>query len=137
MQICQGGKISKDMYINTDKVNEDFTTAVVRKGGKLEFDIITPEVGSILRYTYFRNNGTFSILLLISKFTILISIFLLAFTLLYFTIYYIQFGYSQFSLSPYNKFLVQSAYLSSSRKMRTQIIIYTFILDIYTYTFHK
>lgn len=55
-KICQGGKISKDMYINTDKVNEDFTTAVVRKGGKLEFDIITPEVGSILSWE-FRSEG--------------------------------------------------------------------------------
>jgi hypothetical protein len=37
------------MYNNTDKPNEDYTTIVIRKGGKLEFDIDTPEAGSILR----------------------------------------------------------------------------------------
>lgn len=33
-----------------DKPNEDYTTVVVRKGGKLEFDISAPEEGSILRW---------------------------------------------------------------------------------------
>lgn len=32
-----------------DKSNEDYTTVVVQKGGKLEFDISAPEEGSILR----------------------------------------------------------------------------------------
>jgi len=49
-QICQGGKIPKELYTkNMDKSNENYTTVVVRKGGKLEFDISAPEVGSILR----------------------------------------------------------------------------------------
>lgn len=33
-----------------EKLNEDYTTVVVQKGGKLEFDISAPEVGSILRW---------------------------------------------------------------------------------------
>lgn len=50
-QICQGGKIPKELYTeNIDKPKEDYTTVIVRKGGKLEFDISAPEVGSILRY---------------------------------------------------------------------------------------
>ncbi|XP_025073795.1 SEC14-like protein 4 [Pogonomyrmex barbatus] len=49
-KICQGGKIPKELYANNmDKPNEDYTTVIVRKGGKLEFDISAPEVGSILR----------------------------------------------------------------------------------------
>jgi len=49
-QICQGGKIPKELYTsNAEKLNEDYTTVVVQKGGKLEFDISAPEVGSILR----------------------------------------------------------------------------------------
>jgi len=35
---------------NTDKLNDDYTSVVVRKGGKLEFDISAPIKGSILRY---------------------------------------------------------------------------------------
>lgn len=39
------------MYTNNaDKLNDDYTTVVVRKGGKLEFDISAPIKGSILRY---------------------------------------------------------------------------------------
>ncbi|XP_071574042.1 SEC14-like protein 2 isoform X1 [Temnothorax nylanderi] len=56
-KICQGGKIPKDLYTkNMDKSNEDYTTVVVQKGGKLEFDISTPEVGSILSWE-FRSEG--------------------------------------------------------------------------------
>ncbi|XP_018372744.1 PREDICTED: SEC14-like protein 2 [Trachymyrmex cornetzi] len=56
-KICQGGKIPKEMYINNmDKLNEDYTTVVVRKGGKLEFDISVPEEGSILSWE-FRSEG--------------------------------------------------------------------------------
>ncbi|KYM82534.1 SEC14-like protein 2 [Atta colombica] len=56
-KICQGGKVPKEIYIkNMDKLNEDYTTVVVRKGGKLEFDISAPEVGSILSWE-FRSEG--------------------------------------------------------------------------------
>ncbi|KAL0122380.1 hypothetical protein PUN28_007242 [Cardiocondyla obscurior] len=56
-KICQGGKIPKELYTNKiDKPNEDYTTVVVRKGGKLEFDISAPEVGSILSWE-FRSEG--------------------------------------------------------------------------------
>ncbi|KYN07480.1 SEC14-like protein 2 [Cyphomyrmex costatus] len=56
-KICQGGKIPKEIYTkNMDKPNEDYTTVVVRKGGKLEFDISAPEVGSILSWE-FRSEG--------------------------------------------------------------------------------
>ncbi|KAH0954641.1 hypothetical protein HN011_003763 [Eciton burchellii] len=51
-KICQGGKVPKTMYNNTDKPNEDYTTIVIRKGGKLEFDIDTPEAGSILSWEF-------------------------------------------------------------------------------------
>ncbi|XP_026827652.1 SEC14-like protein 2 isoform X2 [Ooceraea biroi] len=52
-KICQGGKVPKDMYVNnTDKSNEDYTTVIVRKGGKLEFDIDTSEVGCILSWEF-------------------------------------------------------------------------------------
>ncbi|XP_028050292.1 SEC14-like protein 2 isoform X2 [Monomorium pharaonis] len=52
-KICQGGKIPKELYTkNMDKTNEDYTTVVVRKGGKLEFDISAPEVGSILSWEF-------------------------------------------------------------------------------------
>lgn len=38
------------MYTNNvDKSNDDYTTVIVRKGRKLEFDISTPEKGSVLR----------------------------------------------------------------------------------------
>lgn len=56
-KICQGGKIPKDMYTkNMDKSNEDYTTVVVQKGDKLEFDISAPEEGSILSWE-FRSEG--------------------------------------------------------------------------------
>ncbi|KAL6265077.1 hypothetical protein P5V15_005168 [Pogonomyrmex californicus] len=56
-KICQGGKIPKELYSkNMDKPNEDYTTVTVRKGGKLEFDISAPEVGSILSWE-FRSEG--------------------------------------------------------------------------------
>ncbi|KMQ96420.1 sec14-like protein 2-like protein [Lasius niger] len=56
-KICQGGKIAKEMYTNNmDKLNDDYTTVVVRKGGKLELDISTPEKGSILSWE-FRSEG--------------------------------------------------------------------------------
>ncbi|CAL1684857.1 unnamed protein product [Lasius platythorax] len=56
-KICQGGKIAKEMYTNNmDKLNDDYTTVVVRKGGKLELDISTPERGSILSWE-FRSEG--------------------------------------------------------------------------------
>ncbi|XP_039308482.1 SEC14-like protein 2 isoform X2 [Solenopsis invicta] len=56
-KICQGGKVPKELYTNNmDKPNEDYTTVVVRKGGKLEFDISAPEVGSILSWE-FRSEG--------------------------------------------------------------------------------
>lgn len=56
-KICQGGKIPKEIYTsNMDKPNEDYTTVVVRKGGKLEFDISAPEEGSILSWE-FRSEG--------------------------------------------------------------------------------
>ncbi|KAG5322252.1 S14L2 protein, partial [Pseudoatta argentina] len=52
-KICQGGKVPKEIYINNmDKLNEDYTTVVVRKGGKLEFDISAPEEGSILSWEF-------------------------------------------------------------------------------------
>lgn len=56
-KICQGGKIPKELYTkNTDKLNDDYTTVVVRKGGKLELDISAPVKGSILSWE-FRSEG--------------------------------------------------------------------------------
>jgi len=57
-KICQGGKVPKDLYVDNmdNKPNEDYTTVVVRKGGKLEFDISAPEEGSILSWE-FRSEG--------------------------------------------------------------------------------
>lgn len=38
------------MYVkNAEKINQDYTTVVVRKGGKLEVDVSASESGSILR----------------------------------------------------------------------------------------
>ncbi|XP_050458976.1 SEC14-like protein 2 [Cataglyphis hispanica] len=56
-KICQGGKIPKEMYTNNvDKSNDDYTSVIVRKGRKLEFDISTLEKGSILSWE-FRSEG--------------------------------------------------------------------------------
>ncbi|EFN84723.1 SEC14-like protein 2 [Harpegnathos saltator] len=45
------------MYIsNADKLNEDYTTVVIRKGRKIEFDVSASEVGSILSWE-FRSEG--------------------------------------------------------------------------------
>lgn len=56
-KISQGGKVPKEMYTNnTDKLNDDYTSVVVRKGGKLEFDISAPIKGSILSWE-FRSEG--------------------------------------------------------------------------------
>lgn len=57
-KVCQGGKIPKELYANNiDKsINENYTTVVIRKGGKLEFDVSAPEVGSILSWE-FRSEG--------------------------------------------------------------------------------
>ncbi|XP_011873997.1 PREDICTED: SEC14-like protein 2 isoform X2 [Vollenhovia emeryi] len=56
-KICQGGKIPKDQYAKkVDKPTDNYTTVVVRKGGKLEFDISAPEEGSILSWE-FRSEG--------------------------------------------------------------------------------
>ncbi|XP_012231463.1 SEC14-like protein 2 [Linepithema humile] len=57
-KVCQGGKIPKEMYANADNIksNEDYTTVIVRKGGKLEFDISAPQEGSILSWE-FRSEG--------------------------------------------------------------------------------
>ncbi|XP_014467504.1 PREDICTED: SEC14-like protein 2 [Dinoponera quadriceps] len=52
-KICQGGKIPKDMYANnTDKLSEEHTTVIVRKGGKIEFDVTASEAGSILSWEF-------------------------------------------------------------------------------------
>ncbi|XP_020282345.1 SEC14-like protein 2 isoform X2 [Pseudomyrmex gracilis] len=52
-KICQGGKIPKDMYVkNSEKINQDYTTVVVRKGGKLEVDVCTSESGSLLSWEF-------------------------------------------------------------------------------------
>lgn len=41
------------MYASkTDKISDEYTTVVIRKGGKIEFDIFASEVGSILRWTF-------------------------------------------------------------------------------------
>lgn len=54
-KICQGGKISKDLYsknLDKDKINEDFTTAIVKKGGKFKIDMIPDKIGSILSWEF-------------------------------------------------------------------------------------
>lgn len=54
-KICQGGKISKDLYsknLDKDKINEDFTTAIIKKGGKFKIDMIPDKVGSILSWEF-------------------------------------------------------------------------------------
>lgn len=54
-KICQGGKVSKDLYLKNldkDKNNEDFTTAVVKKGGKIKIDMIPQKIGSILSWEF-------------------------------------------------------------------------------------
>lgn len=53
VQICLGGKVPKEMYVdNVDKDKQsNFTTVTIKKGGKLELDMLTSEIGSLLRYT--------------------------------------------------------------------------------------
>ncbi|XP_076233425.1 SEC14-like protein 2 [Calliopsis andreniformis] len=53
-KICLGGKVPKEMYasnIEKEKQN-DFTTVTIKKGGKLELDMSTSEMGSLLSWEF-------------------------------------------------------------------------------------
>lgn len=40
------------MYKSMDNISDEYTTVIVRKGGKIEFDLSASEMGSVLRYTF-------------------------------------------------------------------------------------
>ncbi|XP_076302109.1 SEC14-like protein 2 [Lasioglossum baleicum] len=56
-KICLGGKVPKEMYVtNTEKDRENFTTIMIKKGTKLELDMVATEMGSLLSWEFRTEN---------------------------------------------------------------------------------
>ncbi|KAH0561878.1 SEC14-like protein 2 [Cotesia glomerata] len=52
-KICQGGKVSKDLYVNKNEMHkEDYKTTIVRKGDKFKIELTPEKLGSILSWEF-------------------------------------------------------------------------------------
>ncbi|XP_057322215.1 SEC14-like protein 2 [Microplitis mediator] len=52
-KICQGGKISKDLYVKKNDIsNDDYKTTIVRKGDKFKIEMKPEKLGSILSWEF-------------------------------------------------------------------------------------